>query len=98
MNPEIIRTRGEEELEEGCLSVPGYRGLVKRATLVTIKGQNTDGRPIRFRASDLVAHAFQHENDHLDGVLYLDRLESPDKIWRLRVEDQEPEAATVSQD
>jgi peptide deformylase len=97
VNPEIVRRRGEEELEEGCLSVPGYRGLVKRATLVTIKGQDTDGRPIRIRATDLLAHVFQHENDHLDGVLYLDRLESPDNIWRLNVEQPEPEPAAMAE-
>jgi len=83
VNPEIVKTRGEEEMEEGCLSVPGYRGLVKRATEVTIKGQDLDGKDVRYRAQGLLAQAFQHELDHLNGVLYLDRLESPDKLWRI---------------
>jgi peptide deformylase len=81
VNPEFIRMRGEEEMEEGCLSVPGYRGKVKRATEVTIKGYDLHGKEIRFRADDLLAHAFQHEYDHLEGILYLDRLDSPDNIW-----------------
>jgi peptide deformylase len=88
VNPEIVKTRGEEELEEGCLSVPGYRGLVRRATQVVIKGQDIQGRSVRYRAEGLLAQAFQHENDHLEGVLYLDLLEAPDKIWRIDVEEQ----------
>jgi len=89
VNPEIVRARGEEEMEEACLSVPGYRGMVRRATEVTIKGQNANGRHVRYRANDLLAQAFQHELDHLDGVLYLDRLESADKLWRIELEQEE---------
>jgi len=85
VNPEIVKRRGEEEMDEACLSVPGYRGLVKRATQVTIKGQDVRGKPVRYRGEDLLAQAFQHELDHLDGILYLDRLESPDKLWRVDV-------------
>jgi peptide deformylase len=84
INPEFIRMRGEEEMEEGCLSVPGYRGKVKRATEVTIKGHDLHGKEIRFRADGLLAHAFQHEYDHLEGILYLDRLESPDHLWPVK--------------
>ena len=83
INPEIIRRDGEEEMEEGCLSVPGYRGMVKRATRVTVRGQDPHGKTVRHRGEDALAQVFQHELDHLDGVLYLDRLESPDKIWQL---------------
>ncbi len=95
VNPEIVRMEGEEEMEEGCLSVPGYRGLVKRATSVTIKGYNTNGKPVRYRGEDLLGQAFQHENDHLDGILYLDRLTSPDKLWRIKVGQEEAEEAEV---
>ena len=94
VNPEIVRRRGEQEMEEGCLSVPGYRGLIKRATLVTIKGQDVNGKRVRYRVTELLAQAFQHENDHLDGILYLDLLESPDKLWRIPV-DQEEETEMV---
>ena len=83
VNPEIVKMRGEEEMEEGCLSVPGYRGMVQRATDVTIKGQDLRGRPVRYRGQDLLAQAFQHELDHLNGTLYLDRIESADKLWAL---------------
>lgn len=88
VNPEIVKRRGEEEMEEGCLSVPGYRGLVKRATQVTIKGQDLRGKPVRYRGEDLLAQAFQHELDHLDGILYLDRLEGPDKLFPIHVSEE----------
>ena len=89
VNPEIVKMRGEEEMEEGCLSVPGYRGMVRRALDVTIKGQDIHGKPVRYRGQDLLAQAFQHELDHLDGILYLDRLESPDNLFRLQPEEEE---------
>jgi peptide deformylase len=93
VNPEIVKMRGEEEMEEGCLSVPGYRGAVIRATSVTIKGQDLRGKEVRYRGEDVLAQAFQHELDHLNGVLYLDRLESAEKLWRIqprKVEEGEP--------
>lgn len=96
VNPEIVRARGEEEMEEGCLSVPGYRGLVKRATSVTIKGQDLEGRAVRYRGEELLAQAFQHELDHLDGVLYLDRLESLEKLWPVEVGQEEEEVVARS--
>ncbi|MHB1354612.1 MAG: peptide deformylase [Anaerolineae bacterium] len=97
INPEFIRMRGEEEMEEGCLSVPGYRGKVKRATEVTIKGYDLHGKEIRIRADDLLAHAFQHEYDHLEGILYLDRLESPDKLWPIKRANAVESAADIEE-
>ncbi|MFO7918331.1 MAG: peptide deformylase [Anaerolineae bacterium] len=88
VNPEIVKSRGEEEMEEGCLSVPGYRGLVKRATSVVVKGQNLKGQRIRYRGQGTLAQAFQHEIDHLDGILYLDRLESFDDLWRIETTEE----------
>jgi len=96
VNPEIVKMRGEEEMEEGCLSVPGYRGLVKRAVDVTIKGQDLGGKAVRYRGDDLLAQAFQHELDHLNGVLYLDRLESPDKLWAIRAGEEEVETVAAN--
>ncbi len=88
VNPEIVKTRGEEEMEEGCLSVPGYRGLVKRASSVVVKGQDLEGKRIRYRGEGTLAQAFQHEIDHLDGILYLDRLDSFDKLWRIETTEE----------
>jgi len=82
-NPEIVKTRGEEEDQEACLSVPGYVGIVKRATFVTVKGQDLKGRRIRTKAEGLLARAFQHEIDHLNGMLYIDRVDSAENLHRI---------------
>ena len=92
-NPQIIRADGEDENEEGCLCLPGYVGAVKRATSVTVKAQDRRGRKVRIKAEGLLARALQHESDHLDGILYIDRVESPDKIRRIvPLEEVEQEA------
>jgi peptide deformylase len=91
-NPEIIKTAGEEEIEEGCLSVPGFVGDVRRAAALTVKGLDRHGKKIRIKAEGLLARAFQHEVDHINGVLYIDRVDSPEKIRRIvPVEEQEPQ-------
>jgi len=82
-NPQIIRAEGEEEGEEGCLCLPGYAGEVKRATSVTVKAQDRRGKKVRIKAEGFLARAFQHEVDHLDGILYSDRVEGPDKMRRI---------------
>ncbi len=74
VNPEIVARRGLAEATEGCLSVPGVEGVVARAEYVTVKGLNELGEPVRFEAGGLLARALQHEIDHLDGVLFIDRL------------------------
>jgi peptide deformylase len=83
INPEIIKTKGERMVEEGCLSVPGLQGDVKRAVTVKVKARNRDGREVRITATDdLLAQALQHEIDHLDGRLYTDLVESPESLWQ----------------
>ena len=82
-NPQIARADGEEESEEGCLCLPGFVGDVKRATSVTVKAQDRRGKKVRIKAEGLLARAFQHEVDHLNGILYIDRVESPDKLRRI---------------
>jgi peptide deformylase len=73
-NAEIVSAEGEEEIDEGCLSVPGLWFPVKRATTVVARGLDLDGRPVEIRGEGLLARILQHETDHVDGVLYLDRL------------------------
>ena len=81
VNPEIVRRSGSRVCEgEGCLSLPGYKGDVPRSEKVVVKGLNRDGRPVRYRASDLFAEALEHEVGHLNGTLYFDYLESIDKL------------------
>jgi len=77
VNPEIVRKEGQEEGMEGCLSVPGVEGTVCRAASVTVRGMNESGDPVTMEASGLLARVLQHEIDHLDGILFIDRLSSP---------------------
>jgi peptide deformylase len=80
INPVITDFSEETELmEEGCLSVPGLWKTVSRSTSVSIKGFQLDGKEIAIQAEGLLAQVFQHECDHLDGVLYIDRLDSESK-------------------
>lgn len=73
VNPEIIEKSGEQmEPPEGCLSIPGLLGYVKRANTIRVKGQDRNGNPIEIEAEGFLARAFQHEIDHLDGVLFID--------------------------
>jgi peptide deformylase len=83
INPEIIRREGEREVEEGCLSIPGYRGMVKRSERVRVRALDLNGKVIRIRADGLLAQALEHETDHLNGVLYIDRLVSKDRFWKV---------------
>jgi peptide deformylase len=82
VNPEIVKLSGEYELDEGCLSVPGYWGRLRRAEKVTVKAKDRNGKDFRITAEGLLAQALQHEIDHLDGLLYIDRMESLDELKR----------------
>ncbi|MFQ5598471.1 MAG: peptide deformylase [Nitrospiria bacterium] len=76
LNPEIIEMEGEEIADEGCLSIPGYYEKVKRAYRVLLKGFDREGKEIRIEGEGLAARLFQHEIDHLNGVLMLNRMSS----------------------
>ena len=83
VNPEIVKTIGEVELDEGCLSVPGFWGRLNRAERVSVKALDRTGKELRIRdAEGLFAQALQHEIDHLDGNLYIDRMDTLDKLQR----------------
>ena len=74
VNPEIIHAEGEVREEEGCLSIPGFRGYVIRPQFVTVRAQNVKGETFEIRGENLLARAFCHEIDHLNGVLFLQHL------------------------
>jgi peptide deformylase len=75
INPRVVTaSAGTDKAEEGCLSIPGVRDVVERAATVTVEGLDLEGRPITIDADGLHARVLQHEIDHLDGVLFLDRL------------------------
>ena len=80
INPEVIRRIGSRVVNEGCLSIPGYIGEIKRSELVRVKGQDARGKEIKLKADGLFAEVLEHEIDHLNGILYIDHLESQDKF------------------
>jgi peptide deformylase len=88
VNPEIVKCSGEREVSEACLSVPGYAGEIKRSVSVTVKGRDRQGKAIRIKATDLMAQALEHELDHLDGILYIDHIESPDMLHKVEPQAQ----------
>ena len=89
INPEIVQRTGERLVDEGCLSIPGYIGEIERAVSVKVKGRDQNGKEIRITANDLLAQALEHEIDHLNGVLYIDYLESMDKLRKIELEETE---------
>ena len=94
INPQIVKRSGERDLDEGCLSVPGYKAVVTRSVKVTVKGLNREGKEIRIKAEDdLLAEAIEHEVDHVNGVLYIDHLDSIDDLEKLEDEPAADEAA-----
>jgi peptide deformylase len=83
INPEITRREGERLVEEGCLSIPGYRGELTRSLKVRARALDRDGNTMRIKAEGLLAQALEHETDHINGTLYIDHLESSEKLWKL---------------
>jgi peptide deformylase len=81
-NPEIIWTsRTVQDGVEGCLSIPGYVGEVERFDSIRVRAQDRYGKKVRYRLRDWTARIFQHEIDHLNGILYIDKLTAPENIW-----------------
>lgn len=87
INPEIVRRRGERVIAEGCLSVPGYFGEIKRAEAVTVKGRDQNGKEVRLRGEGLLAQALEHEIDHLNGTLYIDHPEVRETLRKVQPEE-----------
>jgi peptide deformylase len=95
VNPQIVRRSGQRQVTEGCLSVPGYWGEIARSEKVVAKGLNREGREVRVKGEDLLAQALEHEFDHINGVLYIDHLESMDQL--MKIEPQEEEESGLSE-
>ncbi len=74
VNPEIIEAEGSVRDDEGCLSLPGLSEIVERNESILVRGLGDDGEPVEFRAEGILSRCIQHESDHLDGVLFLDRV------------------------
>lgn len=100
VNPEIVTSEGEHLLDEGCLSVPGFWGKVKRYEKVTVKARDAYGKEVRIVAAEgLLGQALQHEIDHLNGTVYVDRLDSLDELQRTSRRElrRSPEETTESE-
>ncbi len=87
VNPEIVSREGQRELEEGCLSIPGYRGLIMRAVQVKARGLDRQGKLVKVTAEGLLSQALEHETDHLNGILYIDHLDSHEKLHKITPEE-----------
>lgn len=100
VNPEIIKKYGEREVEEGCLSVPGYRGLVTRSIWVKARSLSIQGAEVRVKAEGLLAQALEHEIDHLNGIVYVDHLKKHEDLWKFdpneQMEADQPGSAQIS--
>ncbi len=83
INPEIVKKEGERTVQEGCLSIPGYFGEIKRAVTVRVKARDRYGKSFRIKGQGLLAQALEQEIEHLDGVLYIDHLQSPDELFEV---------------
>lgn len=95
INPEVVHREGERSVEEGCLSVPGYKGFITRAVWIKVKALDLSTKLIRLKADELLAQALEHEIDHLDGILYLDHLKSHEDLHKLE-EEEEPASVEVA--
>ncbi len=90
VNPEIIKAEGETLGTEGCLSIPGYIGEnIRRAEKVVVKALDVRGKPTKVKAEGWFARVLQHEIDHLDGILFLDRLDRPEDLREVRDDEEE---------
>lgn len=83
INPEVVKRQGERVVEEACLSVPGYQGEINRSVIVKVKAQDRQGKEIRIKGEDLLAQVLEHETDHLNGMLYIDHVESSDRLFKM---------------
>lgn len=97
VNPEIVRGRGRQVGSEGCLSIPGWIGDVPRYETITVKAVTLDNKAIRLKAVGYPAVVLQHEIDHLDGILFTDRIEDRDTLRRVEDEEDDDDAAPSSE-
>ncbi|MGH7775852.1 MAG: peptide deformylase [Candidatus Dormibacterales bacterium] len=95
VNPELVKGKGTQVGYEGCLSYPGWVGEVPRFESVVVKGLNRRGKEVRIKSSGFTARAFQHEIDHLDGILFTDRLTGLETLRRVEDLEREDEEETA---
>ena len=93
VNPEILSREGEREVDEGCLSVPGYRGTITRSVCVSFGALDHGSKVVNLEAEDMLSQVLEHEVDHLNGILYLDHLKSHDDLVKIEPAELDPETS-----
>ncbi|MDH7570083.1 MAG: peptide deformylase, partial [Armatimonadota bacterium] len=93
INPKMVRSSGVQDGPEGCLSLPGIQGEVRRPMRVVVRGLNREGEEVRIEAEGLMARCFCHEMDHLDGILFIDRADPSTLHWVGPTEEDDTEEA-----
>ena len=88
INPEITLREGERRVEEGCLSIVGYKGMVTRSLWVRFRALDHTARTVKLRAEDVLSQALEHEVDHLNGILYTDHMEAHEKLVKVEAESE----------
>ena len=88
LNPEVLRKTGLRQVEEGCLSLPGYRGIVTRSVWIRFQALDYEFKTVKFKAEDLLSQALEHEVDHLNGILYTDHLAEHEQLYKIEQPDQ----------
>jgi len=98
VNPKIVKmSESVVEGQEGCLSIPDWRGLVERAEWIEVRAQDVNGQKIKLKVEGLLARIFAHEIDHLEGILYIDHITDNEKLWRILPDGTEDEAVEKNQ-
>ena len=97
VNPEITIREGERRVEEGCLSIAGYKGMVTRSVWIRFRAMDHTSKVVKLRAEDTLSQALEHEVDHLNGILYIDHMEAHEKLMKVEDEVESGEEAEDSE-
>ena len=98
INPEITLREGERRVEEGCLSIAGYKGMVTRSVWVRFRALDHSAKVVKLRAEDVLSQALEHEVDHLNGILYIDHMEAHEKLVKVEAEPETSEPSDSAED
>ena len=98
VNPEITIREGERRVEEGCLSLAGYKGMVTRSLWIRFRAMDHTSKVVKLRAEEMLSQALEHEVDHLNGILYIDHMEAHEKLMRVEDEGESPKDSEDGED
>lgn len=93
VNPEILHREGEREIEEGCLSIPGYKGIITRSVWVRFRAMDHTSKVVKIKAEELLSQTLEHEVDHLNGILYSDHLKEHEQLTPVSAEPEDDQGS-----